>query len=138
MEKTLQDTLAKGPRGAYFLIMTKPFPGMNPWLENHWSDVNARLIVYMSDALWSQLPPGLIARVEQTLLVETEQQYRPDVSVVVRWQSLSMREDSALDIAEPGIVMVAEPPIQRYLQIVDGDSGNRVVTAIEVLSPPTR
>ena len=31
--------------------MPSPFPGMDPYLESHWRDVHARLIVYISDQM---------------------------------------------------------------------------------------
>jgi hypothetical protein len=47
-----------------------PFPGMNPYLERHWRDVHASLIVYMREALQSQLPDGLVARIEERVYVD--------------------------------------------------------------------
>ena len=43
------------------MAIKSPFPGMNPYLEQHWRDVHARLITYASDAIQAQLPPGLRA-----------------------------------------------------------------------------
>jgi hypothetical protein len=34
--------------------MKSPFPGMDPWLEAHWGDVHARLIVEASNQLQRQ------------------------------------------------------------------------------------
>jgi len=42
--------------------MRSPFPGMDPWMELHWRDVHARLIIYIADQLQSQLPEPLVAR----------------------------------------------------------------------------
>jgi hypothetical protein len=47
--------------------MKSPFPGMDPYLDRHWSDVRARLIVYISDQLQPQLGGSLRARVEERL-----------------------------------------------------------------------
>ncbi len=41
--------------------MASPFPGMDPYLEAHWRDVHARLIIYASDALQVLLPGSLRA-----------------------------------------------------------------------------
>src|SRR5947208_2805181 len=56
------------PRGR---PMPSPFPGMDPYLEGHWRDVHARLIIYASDALQGVLPGSLRARVEESVLLET-------------------------------------------------------------------
>ena len=44
---------------------------MDPYLEQHWRDVHARLIIYICDHLQEQLGGGkLRARVEERLVVE--------------------------------------------------------------------
>ena len=66
--------------------MKSPFPGMDPYLEAHWGDVHARLIVYASNQINAQLPDDLQARVEEDVAVtEDDQKTRtlyPDVRVV--------------------------------------------------------
>jgi hypothetical protein len=42
-----------------------PFPGMDPYLEQHWRDVHASLIVYSSDQIQVQLPDDLVANVHK-------------------------------------------------------------------------
>jgi hypothetical protein len=32
-------------------VMASPFPGMDPWLELHWRDEHASLIIYIRDQL---------------------------------------------------------------------------------------
>src|SRR3954470_4906303 len=44
--------------------MKSPFPGMDPYLEQHWEDVGTALIVYVADALEPQLPQDLFGRIE--------------------------------------------------------------------------
>ena len=39
--------------------MKNPFPGMNPYLEPHWGDVHASLVIYIRDQLQRKLPAGL-------------------------------------------------------------------------------
>ncbi|MFL5339567.1 MAG: DUF4058 family protein [Gemmataceae bacterium] len=51
--------------------MPSPFPGMDPYLESHWRDVHASLIIYARDALRRVLPSSLRARVEERVVVET-------------------------------------------------------------------
>lgn len=36
--------------------MASPFPGMDPYLEQFWRDVHARLIIYAADQLQAKLP----------------------------------------------------------------------------------
>jgi hypothetical protein len=43
--------------------MKSPFPGMDPFLEQFWGDVHARMIVYLSDQLQPQMPQGLVVRI---------------------------------------------------------------------------
>ncbi len=44
--------------------MGSPFPGMDPYLESHWGDVHASLVIYIRDALQGLLPVDLRARVD--------------------------------------------------------------------------
>jgi hypothetical protein len=46
---------------------------MDPYLEAHWRDVHARLILYACDQLEPQLPANLIARVEERVVVEPDE-----------------------------------------------------------------
>lgn len=91
--------------------MQGPFPGMDPYLEQHWGDVHATFMVYAKRQLNDQLPPDLQARVEESLSVATdgaETRYiYPDVRVVedepVRW-SHSPSISTAV-VAEPTKVL---------------------------------
>ena len=67
--------------------MPSPFPGMDPYLEAHWRDIHAGLIIYSRDALQGVLPGSLRARVEERVLLETPTGFAdhplfPDVRVV--------------------------------------------------------
>jgi Protein of unknown function (DUF4058) len=68
--------------------MASPFPGMDPYLEQHWGDVHHRFITYASDQLAKVLPRDLRARVEERVFVESpDNSYRPivlDVRVIER------------------------------------------------------
>jgi len=52
--------------------MKSPFPGMDPYLERHWRDVHARLILHACNAIQEQLGGGLRARIEERLVVEED------------------------------------------------------------------
>lgn len=126
--------------------MPSPFPGMDPYLEAHWRDVHARLVIYASDALQGLLPSGLRARVEESVLLETpkglgDHPLFPDVRVVEYTSRREMQAQSEQHVAvvEPLVVEAeSEPVTEPYLEIIDRESGNRVVTVIEFLSPSNK
>lgn len=126
--------------------MPSPFPGMDPYLEAHWRDVHASLIIYARDALQGVLPGSLRARVEESVLLETprglgDHPLFPDVRVVeyTSMRGVGMRPEADTATAEPLIVQ-AEPEsvTETFLEIIDRESGNRVVTVIEFLSPSNK
>jgi len=123
--------------------MKNPFPGMNPWLEEFWRDVHAKLLVYASDQLNSELPPGLQARVDERLAIDAEEEkarsYVPDVAVTQSWDRpagpVLGGTGASVAAAEPTIVDFGQE-ILRHVEIVD--SRAQVITAIELLSPSNK
>src|SRR5579864_2132618 len=126
--------------------MPSPFPGMDPYLEAHWRDVHASLVIYARDALQGVLPSSLRARVEESVLLETPQGLGdhplfPDVRVVeyAPKRETNTQSESGVAVAEPLLVRAdPEPVSETYLEIIDRESGNRVVTVIEFLSPSNK
>ena len=126
--------------------MPSPFPGMDPYLEAHWRDVHAGLVIYSRDALQGVLPPSLRARVEEQVLLETpvgigDHPLYPDVRVVeyTEKRGLETRPEAGVAVAEPLLVDAeTEPATETYLEIIDRESSNRVVTVIEFLSPSNK
>ena len=126
--------------------MPSPFPGMDPYLEAHWRDVHASLVIYARDALQSVLPKSLRARVEETVLLETPQGLGdhplfPDVRVVeyTSQRETIARSEPGIAVAEPLLIQAEPEPVSEpYLEIIDRESGNRVVTVIEFLSPSNK
>ena len=126
--------------------MPSPFPGMDPYLEAHWRDVHARLIVYACDALQSVLPGALRARVEERVLLETPQGIAdhplfPDVRVVefTEKRGLETQPEAGVAVAEPlRVETEGNGETETFLEIIDHESGNRVVTVIEFLSPANK
>jgi hypothetical protein len=122
-----------------------PFPGMNPWLQNHWSDVHFMLVSYLRDAVSPELPPDLNARVEERIALETtdsdETVSRADVAIVESWRSgfppLWQPEDDQLSIAvaEP-LLVEPETTTERWIEI--RNLTGKVITVIEVLSPTNK
>ncbi|MEX0702579.1 MAG: DUF4058 family protein [Planctomycetales bacterium] len=133
--------------------MRSPFPGMDPWLEFHWRDVHSRLVVYAGDQIQAKLPKQLIARIEEGVSIDYGEQslsrprsVAPDVSVVEHEPAF---EDGGAAggvatlvetevAAEPVIVPAGDDVLDRHVTIIDPSSGNRVVTAIEFLSPSNK
>jgi hypothetical protein len=124
--------------------MKSPFPGMDPYLEARWSDVHASLLFAIKEALQPELPSGLRARTEERVVLEDAgggepiSRYRPDVAVVDTGRGHPSAGGAAAAVAVPEPFTVRffdEPQVDRFLQIVDVTNGNRVITAIEVLSP---
>ena len=73
------------PNGNCSLNMKEPFPGINPWLQQFWRDVHARLLVYAADELNAKLPPVLQATVDARIAIDAGEDqphcYVPDVAV---------------------------------------------------------
>lgn len=123
--------------------MPSPFPGMDPYLEQFWRDIHARLIIYAADQLQTRLPPDLRARVEERVFVEpafgTPRSVYPDIRVVERGRGQVAPPSPSVSpgpaVAEPLVIYVPDESVtERYIDIIDMGSGRRVVTAIEVLS----
>jgi hypothetical protein len=124
------------------------FPGMDPFLERQWRDVHLSLIAFSRGQLNRQLRPPLRATAKERVLVEIDDdEYRgrhPDVSVVEQSASSS----GATVVTAPGTVasevesylirLPSEPLTERFVQIVDVESGDRVVAVIEFLSPTNK
>lgn len=117
---------------------------MDPFLEQFWGDVHSRFVVYMADQINEQLPGDLQARVEESLMVDTEEYSRrifPDVDVAERLAhsfpgGLTFSNTA---VAEPCVVALpSELRTERHIEIIDPNSGNRVVTAIELLTPANK
>ncbi len=125
--------------------MKSPFPGFDPYLQECWSSVHARLITYAADAISEQLPPDLVARTEERVFLECESERLrhivPDVHMR-DWRTSSsvVREDTGgAALAEPVCsVRVAEEEItESYIEIRDA-RGRQVVTVIEIVSPANK
>ena len=129
--------------------MTSPFPGMDPYLEQHWGDVHQAFVTYLRDTLQLRLPASLRARMQERVYIELPEEGRhesyPDVRV---FEYPGGRADKGeLAAAEHGGVAVAAPVLidlgietktEGYIEVIDVKSGHRVVTTIEVLSPSNK
>lgn len=124
--------------------MKSPFPGTDPYLEQHWRDVHHNFITFAQGELNTRLPSDLLARVEERVFVEAAQgngrSVYPDVRVVEHRKPDEVEVapaagEAAVALAEPVLIHLPdEKASQGYIEIVDVGSGNRVVTVLEVLS----
>lgn len=123
--------------------MKNPFPGMNPWLEEHWPDVHACMLVYACDDLNETLPADLRARMDERFAPKTNQDqalaFLPSMSDDDAWKRpagpvLGPGGDSVV-AAEPTVVEFGDE-VSRHLEIVD--SRAYIITAIELLSPSNK
>jgi hypothetical protein len=88
----------------------------------------------------------LRARVEESVLLETPQGLGPhplfpDVRVVeyTAQRGLATRPEAGAGAAEARVIVIEpEPTTETFLEIIDRESGNRVVTVIELLSPSNK
>ncbi len=125
--------------------MSSPFPGMDPYLEEHWRDVHHRLVTYSCDQLQTRLPAGLRARMEERMFVEADwrenRSIYPDVHVVERGSThaVALAAETDIALAEPLVIRLGdEPATQGFIEIIDVSSGNRLVTVIEFVSPSNK
>ena len=128
------------------VAMKSPFPGMDPYLERRWGDFHTRFLLYLSDVMNPLLPPRLLARVQERVVVEEADVpprfYSPDVHAFEKPKVPGEREffagDTTIALAEPIVLMSPAQGTQRSIQITDAGSGGAVVTAIELLSPSNK
>ncbi len=121
--------------------MPSPFPGMDPYLERRWGNTHTRLIADTADALNLRLPADLSAEIEEYALIDFDdgvrQSRKPDVYVIedpAAWpERATVGADTAV-AARPILLPDPGPYTARSIHIMD-DEGNRIVTAIEFLSP---
>lgn len=120
------------------------FPGMDPYLENPqiWPGVHSRLVVYLADQLQPLLRPRYIAAVEERVFIEgPNREIIPDV-----WLRRGQPEPrgpgaAVLDPEEGTFVEVQVPEgeiHEPYVALLDRQTGQSVVTVIEVVSPTNK
>jgi hypothetical protein len=116
---------------------------MDPYLEARWGTFHASMINAMMAGLNQVLPGDLEASIQEEVRIdpvagEEMRGYRPDVAVVDLGSADAPMEVSAsssslaVEEAEIAIRYVRAPLVVRRTEITEGD---RVVTAIELLSP---
>ena len=127
--------------------MLSPFPGMDPYLERFWNDVHGKLITYIADELNDALPARYRAALQERVVIAdidlplSGARY-PDVAILeaphIRGVGAAVRSTRAL-IASPALMVYQGESFTQYsVEIVDSKFGEKVVTAIEVLSPENK
>jgi len=135
--------------GAEVISKKNPFPGMNPYFEREWPDVRTQLIAEIRNSLGPILPPGLVARSEESIAVDEIggdlKGIRADVAVVEReswrygtppvWSPGDHVGPDGMVSAVPEIIAV-EDETDRWVEI--RTPAGKVITIIEVISPGNR
>ncbi len=123
--------------------MPSPFPGMDPYIERPaiFPDFHDSLITYIRAALQPLLRPRYVAlAADRFFVVESERPIRPDLSVVRT--SLPNRPGAQAALLEPDAPAVfefwCEEVREPLIHIVEPAAENRIVTAIELLSPDNK
>src|SRR5437588_831901 len=97
-----------------------PFPGMDPYLEQAWRDVHHKLCTYACDDIQAQLRDGMLARVDERLMVElSPEQARsiyPDVRLIRRRARRNAGAAPELRSEESGDVAVLAEPLTVELE----------------------
>lgn len=123
--------------------MRSPFPGMDPFLEPHWLDVHTKLVTYAADSLNARLPDDLIARSEERVGIQSDdeglREIAPDVRVfeAVGAGAVETEASAAVDLAPYRLVAVMEPITERFIEILDS-TGERLITVVEFVSPTNK
>lgn len=128
--------------------MPSPFPGMDPYLENPalFPGLHNRLISLLSESLQALLPPPYFAEIGERVWVEVSQRFiEPDTSVMHGVRAPGVAGDggaTATAAARGRSVVVTVPHDERREPFVEiravRDEGERLVTAIELLSPSNK
>lgn len=123
--------------------MPSPFPGMDPWLERPmvFPALHNTLIIFLQSALRHALPRGYLATSANRVYIDPELKREPDVGVFGP-PDPPQREGASAALTWSGMLAVAADPVsdpidELFLEILS-DEDDRLVTAIEVVSPSNK
>jgi len=118
---------------------------MDPYLERAeiWPDFHDRLITHLCEGLQPLLRPKYVALGRDRLyVIESERPIWPDVALIRTPSARQDRGNVAVceeDIDAPAVFELWRDELREpFIEIVEPAAGNRVVTAIEVLSPTNK
>jgi hypothetical protein len=135
--------------------MKSPFPGMDPFIEacGLWGDFHSHFIEKISERLAEAVPERYVVRAGEryyVALVESEGKktypFLPDVSMTSPRTRRKTEKKGGTAVAEPAgaagpVTMrafVQEEHREAFIEIYETDPEQRLVTAIEVLSPSNK
>jgi hypothetical protein len=124
--------------------MAMIFPGMDPYLENPqvFPGIHGPMVVYLRDQLTPRIRPRYVASVGERVYVEGVEPRPIGPDIWVRQSefgggALERAEIAILD--EPALIEVPEFEVRELcVEILDRESGMRVVTVIELVSPSNK
>jgi hypothetical protein len=114
---------------------------MDPYLEPHWLDVHGAMVAEARRALNKSLPRGLVARMEERVAIESEedalQRVGPDVRVFSPSTADPEEKNGGILIEAPyKIVVDLDPLIERFIRVLDQDG--QLITIVEFVSPTNK
>jgi Protein of unknown function (DUF4058) len=125
--------------------MPSPFPGMDPYIERPelWPDFHDSLIAAIRGILQPYLRPRYAALTQDRLYVmESDRPIYPDVGIVrTNRPAIASGHGAAatLECDSPAVFDLPQEEIREpYIEIIEPAAGNRIVTALEVLSPTNK
>jgi hypothetical protein len=130
------------------VAMSMIFPGMDPYLEKpaFWPGVHNRFVVYLADRLTPMLGRRYIATIEARIYYERPDHSNvPDVLLLERAKrrrpTRAPRGDAVAVAEDDAPVILRVDPIEvseSYIAIHDRESGLKIVTVIELVSPANK
>ena len=126
--------------------MSMIFPGMDPYLEDPvlWPGVHNSSVVYLRDQLQPHLLPRYVAKISERVYVQgpSERDIGPDVWIKRERPVTGGRGESSVAEVEADTAVVVEAPDEEMhewsVDILDRRADERVVTAIELVSPTNK
>jgi hypothetical protein len=135
--------------------MKSPFPGMDPYIEacGLWGDFHTHLIEKICERLAEAVPERYVVRTGErsyVVLVESEGKksypFLPDVSVTTPRRRTKTAKKGGTALAEPADqaepltmrAFVQEEHREAFIEIYEMIPEQRLVTAIEILSPSNK
>lgn len=111
---------------------------MDPYLERRWGDVHVGLIAGISAILQPNLPAGLQAIGQEEIVTDLDPRSNRLEQFGGDRTDPAGSSDRVATIAPIIVRLVLAEQVRRWIEIIDLDDGDRVVTAIEVLSPSNK
>ncbi len=122
--------------------MSMIFPGMDPYLEDPliWHPFHQRFVVHLADHLQPLLEPRYITSTDARVYVEgpEHREIAPDIWVRRNPRQNAGQPTAVLEATPEEVRMPAMEIHETCISILDRTSGQRVVTAIEVVSPTNK